>query len=62
VLPTRANGAPAFAQYRPTPGGGHEPWALHVLEVRAGRIAHISSFLDLDNDLFRRLGLPTEPA
>jgi RNA polymerase sigma-70 factor (ECF subfamily) len=61
VLPTLANGAPAFAQYRPRAGGGHEPWALHVLEVRAGRVAHISSFLDLDNDLFRRLGLPVEP-
>ena len=62
VLPTIANGAPAFAQYRPRAGGGHEPWALHVLEVRAGRVSHISSFLDLDNDLFRRLGLPVEPA
>jgi RNA polymerase sigma-70 factor (ECF subfamily) len=62
VLPTIANGAPAFAQYRPRLGGGHEPWALHVLEVRDGRVAHISSFLDLDNDLFRRLGLPAEPA
>jgi len=62
VLSTRANGAPAFAQYRPREGGGHEPWALHVLEVRDGRVAHISSFLDLDNDLFRRLGLPTRPA
>jgi len=61
VLATVANGAPAFAQYRPAAGGGHEPWALHVLEVRAGRVAHISSFLDLDNDLFRRLGLPVEP-
>jgi RNA polymerase sigma-70 factor (ECF subfamily) len=61
VLPTLANGAPAFAQYRPRAGGGHEPWALHVLEVRAGRVAHISSFLDLDNDLFRRLGLPVAP-
>jgi RNA polymerase sigma-70 factor, ECF subfamily len=62
ILATSANGAPAFAQYRPREGGGHEPWALHVLEVREGRIAHISSFLDLDNDLFRRLGLPVEPA
>ncbi|TFV57752.1 sigma-70 family RNA polymerase sigma factor [Geodermatophilus sp. DF01-2] len=62
VLPTVANGAPAFAQYRPRAGGGHEPWALHVLEVRDGRVAHISSFLDLGNDLFRRLGLPADPA
>ncbi len=61
VLPTIANGAPAFAQYRPRAGGGHEPWALHVLEVRAGRVGHISSFLDLDHELFRRLGLPVEP-
>ncbi|MGY1637590.1 sigma-70 family RNA polymerase sigma factor [Geodermatophilus sp. SYSU D00742] len=62
VLVTHANGTPAVAQYRPREGGGHEPWALHVLEVRGGRIAHISSFLDLDNDLFRRLGLPVQPA
>ncbi len=62
VLPTLANGAPAFAQYRPLPEGGHAPWALHVLEVRAGRVAHVSSFLQLDNDMFRRLGLPLVPA
>ena len=61
VLATTANGAPALAQWRPRAGGGFEPWALHVLEVRDGRVAHISSFLDLDNDLFRRLGLPVEP-
>jgi RNA polymerase sigma-70 factor (ECF subfamily) len=60
VLPTWANGAPAFAQYRPREGGGREPWALHVLEVREGKIAHISSFLDLDKALFVRLGLPAE--
>jgi RNA polymerase sigma-70 factor, ECF subfamily len=60
VLPTWANGAPAFAQYRPREGGGREPWALHVLEVRDGKIAHISSFLDLDTGLFVRLGLPAE--
>jgi RNA polymerase sigma-70 factor (ECF subfamily) len=53
-----ANGSPAFAQYRPRAGGGREPWALHVLEVEGGRIAHISSFLDLDNGLFQVLGLP----
>ncbi|WNV76917.1 sigma-70 family RNA polymerase sigma factor [Geodermatophilus sp. DSM 44513] len=62
VLATTANGAPALAQWRPVPGGGYAPWALHVLEVRAGRVAHVSSFLNLDNDLFRRLGLPVDPA
>lgn len=59
VVPLSANGTPAFAQYRPREGGGHEPWALHVLELADGRIAHISSFLDLDTPLFRTLGLPT---
>jgi RNA polymerase sigma-70 factor (ECF subfamily) len=58
LLQTEANGCPAFAQYRPRAGGGHEPWALHVLEVEDGRIRHITSFLDLDTGLFRRLGLP----
>ena len=43
----------------PAEGGGREPWALHVLEVEDGRIAHISSFLDLDTGLFRLLGLPS---
>jgi RNA polymerase sigma-70 factor, ECF subfamily len=59
VVPLSANGSPAFAQYRPREGGGREPWALHVLEVEDGRIAHISSFLDLDTPLFQTLGLPT---
>ncbi|HLM07707.1 MAG TPA: sigma-70 family RNA polymerase sigma factor [Blastococcus sp.] len=58
LVPVEANGTPAFAQYRPREGGGHAPWALHVLEVEDGRIAHISSFLDHDSGLFVRLGLP----
>jgi RNA polymerase sigma-70 factor (ECF subfamily) len=61
VLATEANGSPAVAQWRPTADGGFEPWALHVLEVSDGRVEHISSFLDLDQDLFRRLGLPVDP-
>jgi RNA polymerase sigma-70 factor (ECF subfamily) len=59
LIPVEANGTPAFAQYKPAEGGGRVPWALHVLEVEDGRIGHISSFLDLDNDLFQVLGLPT---
>jgi RNA polymerase sigma-70 factor (ECF subfamily) len=61
VMATEANGSPAVAQWRPRERGGFEPWALHVLEVTDGRVAHISSFLNLDNELFRRLGLPVDP-
>src|SRR5216117_3210818 len=34
VLPAgSANGWPAYAQYKPAPEGGHEPWALQVVEL-----------------------------
>jgi RNA polymerase sigma-70 factor (ECF subfamily) len=56
LVPVRANGSPAVAQYRPRAAGGHEPWALHVFEVEDGRIGHISSFLDIN--LFVLSGLP----
>jgi RNA polymerase sigma-70 factor (ECF subfamily) len=58
LLPVSANATPAVAQYRPNPEGGHTPWALHVLEIDGGRVAHISSFLDMETGLFRQLGLP----
>ena len=61
VLALEANGSPAVAQWRPLAGGGFEPWALHVLEVSGDRVAHISSFLNLDNELFLALGLPVDP-
>ena len=61
VMATEANGSPAIAQWRPTADGGFEPWALHVLEVSDGKVAHISSFLNLDNELFLKLGLPVDP-
>jgi RNA polymerase sigma-70 factor (ECF subfamily) len=61
VVATEANGSPAVAQWRPKEGGGFEPWALHVLETADGRVTHISSFLNLDNELFLRLGLPVDP-
>jgi RNA polymerase sigma-70 factor (ECF subfamily) len=61
VTATEANGSPAVAQWRPGPDGGFVPWALHVLEIERGRVAHISSFLNLDNELFRALGLPQSP-
>ena len=58
VLPTvSANGSPAFGQYKRADGGGYEPWALQVLEIRDGRIAELSFFLDTET-LFPLFGLP----
>ena len=58
VVPTvAANGSPAFGQYKPSEGGGYEPWALQVLELRDGRIAELSFFLDTET-LFPLFGLP----
>ena len=60
LVPTRANGAPAFGQYRPGgPGEPHRPWSLTVLELSGDRIAAWNSFLDTDV-LFPRFGLPAE--
>lgn len=58
MIPTVANGMPAFAQYRRAASGdGHEPWALQVLEVRDGRITGLNAFLDTAR-LFPLFGLP----
>jgi RNA polymerase sigma-70 factor (ECF subfamily) len=57
LLPTAANGAPAFGQYRADPDGGHRPWALQVLDVDGAYITGIHSFLDA-GELFARFGLP----
>jgi RNA polymerase sigma-70 factor, ECF subfamily len=56
LLPTEANGCPAFGQYRVDPTGGHTPWALQVLEVSGDRISGFHAFLD--PNLFPAFGLP----
>ena len=56
LLAGRANGCPAFAQYRVDPAGGHAPWALQVLELRGDRIGAIHAFLD--TEAFARFGFP----
>ena len=43
-----ANGSPAFAQYKPAADGGYTAWSLQVLDVRDGRIAGITFFLDTE--------------
>ena len=57
LLPTVANGSPAFGQYRPQEGGGHAAWALQVIEIADGRIVGLNSFLDTPA-LFPLFGLP----
>jgi RNA polymerase sigma-70 factor (ECF subfamily) len=52
-----ANGSPAFGQYKPSPEGGYEPWALQVLEIEDGKIVELTFFLDTDR-LFPLFGLP----
>ena len=62
LVPTAANGLPAFGQYRPGgPGQPHRPWSLVVLELSGDRIAAMNHFLDTAM-LFPRFGLPPELA
>ncbi|MEZ5180881.1 MAG: sigma-70 family RNA polymerase sigma factor [Acidimicrobiales bacterium] len=61
LLPTWANGSPAFGQYKPSgPDGRLEPWALIVVEVSGDRIAEMTFFLDTAT-LFPLFGLPDHP-
>ncbi len=60
LVPLRANGCPAFGQYKPDPAGGWQPWAIQVLEISGGKIAELAFFLHpLDPlRLFPSFGLP----
>ncbi len=58
LVPTAANAAPAYGQYKPSGRPGeHAPWALQVLEVADGRIAGITFYLDTAR-YFPLFGLP----
>ena len=58
LVPTAANGLPAFGQYRRSASGdGHEPWALQVVEIRDGEVVALHAFLDTGR-LFPLFGLP----
>lgn len=62
LIPTRANGAPAFGQYRPgpSPTEPHVPWALVVLgaDDRGDSLVSMTYFLDTAT-LFPAFGLPS---
>ncbi len=57
VSTVAANGSPAYGQYKPDGAGSYQPWALQVLEIRAGRISELTFFLSTEA-LFPLFGLP----
>jgi RNA polymerase sigma-70 factor (ECF subfamily) len=62
LVPTEANGQPAFAMYLRDPVDGvYHAFGLHVLTLTASGIAHVALFFDLS--LFATFGLrQTQPA
>jgi RNA polymerase sigma-70 factor, ECF subfamily len=57
LVPVRANGVRAWAQYKPDPEhGGYAPWALQVHEVTGGKISRMTFFLDTER-VFPLFGL-----
>lgn len=56
LMATAANGAPAFGSYRADPQGGHQPFALQVIEISGNRIVGHHNFVD--PTLFALFGLP----
>jgi RNA polymerase sigma-70 factor (ECF subfamily) len=56
LVPTAANGQPAFAAYQRDPGGAYRAHAVLVLDLSPAGITRIVIFLE--PDLFERFGLP----
>jgi RNA polymerase sigma-70 factor, ECF subfamily len=56
LLPTVANGLPAFAQYRVDPAGGHRAFSIQLITISGGRIGAFNHFLE--PRLFPLFGLP----
>ena len=56
LVATAANGCAAFGSYRPGARGGHEPFALQVIETSGGKVSAIHNFLF--PELFAAFGLP----
>ncbi|NYD40110.1 sigma-70 family RNA polymerase sigma factor [Nocardioides panaciterrulae] len=56
MLPTRANGQPAFGLYMRTAAGDYAPFQLQVLDLDGDRVRHVSAFFDVT--LFATFGLP----
>jgi len=59
LVPTAANGSPAFAQYRPVGAGGYKPFALVILELSGDLITEMTTYLDAER-LFPLFDLPAD--
>ncbi len=56
MVPTSANGQPAFGLYLRQPDGTFAPFHLQVLTLRGAEVEHVAAFFDVD--LFAKFGLP----
>ncbi len=56
MLPTQANGQPAFALYMRAEDGVHRAFQIQVLTLRDERVSHVGAFFD--TRLFATFGLP----
>ena len=56
MLPTSANGQPAFGLYMRAEAGDFVPFQLQVLELDGDQVRHVSAFFDVS--LFATFGLP----
>jgi RNA polymerase sigma-70 factor, ECF subfamily len=56
MVPTTANGQPAFGLYMRQPDGTFTPFHLQVLTITGGRVSHVAAFFD--RALFETFGLP----
>jgi RNA polymerase sigma-70 factor, ECF subfamily len=56
MLPTSANGQPAYGLYMRQPTGEFAPFHLQVLTITGGAVSHVAAFFDAD--LFATFGLP----
>jgi RNA polymerase sigma-70 factor (ECF subfamily) len=56
LLPTAANGQPAYAVYMRGDDGVHRPFQIQQLTVTAGGVSHVTAYFDLK--LFTTFGLP----
>ena len=56
MVPTSANGQPAFALYMRGEDGTHQAFQLQVLQLAGDGVAHVAAFFD--TSLFTTFGLP----